>query len=70
MADRLDSERLRDFCDRLTDGQTDRQFAILKLLSQLKIILILDAAEEKRCIEKVVLEEQTEWDQEIQCHHR
>ena len=48
----------------------DGQIAILELLSQLKIILILDAAEEKRCIEKVVLEEQTEWDQEIQCHHR
>ena len=29
-----------------------------------------DAAEEKRCLEKVVLEERTEWDQEIQCHHR
>merc|ERR1719225_517714 len=31
---------------------------------------VADAAEEKRCLEKVVLEERTEWDQEIQCHHR
>ena len=31
---------------------------------------VQDAAEEKRCLEKVVLEERTEWDQEIQCHHR
>lgn len=31
---------------------------------------VVDAAEEKKCVEKVVLEEQTEWDQEIQCHHR
>jgi len=31
---------------------------------------VVDAFEEKKCVEKVVLEEETEWDQEIQCHHR
>jgi len=30
----------------------------------------LNSGEEKKCIEKVVLEEQTEYDQEVQCHHR
>jgi len=25
---------------------------------------------EQRCVEKVVMEEQTEWDQQIECHHR
>ena len=33
IADRLDSEMLRGFCDGRTDGQT---FAILELLSRLK----------------------------------
>ena len=35
MVNRSDSERLRVFCDRLTDGQT---LAILESLSQLKKI--------------------------------
>lgn len=25
---------------------------------------------EQRCVEKVVMQEQTEWDQQIECHHR
>ena len=29
-----------------------------------------DAGEEKKCVEKVVLEEETEWNEEVQCHHR
>ena len=29
-----------------------------------------DASEEKRCIEKVVLQKETEYDREVQCHHR
>ena len=29
-----------------------------------------DAGEEKKCVEKIVLEQQTEWSQEIECHHR
>ena len=37
MADRLDSERLRVFCDGQTDGLTDRwTFAIPELLLRLK----------------------------------
>jgi len=31
---------------------------------------VADAGEERKCVEKVVLEEETEWDQEVQCHHR
>eukprot|EP00092_Neocalanus_flemingeri_P003368 GFUD01003606.1.p1 GENE.GFUD01003606.1~~GFUD01003606.1.p1 ORF type:complete len:393 (+),score=117.05 GFUD01003606.1:114-1181(+) len=31
---------------------------------------VADAGVEKKCVEKVVLEEDTEWDQEVQCHHR
>ena len=29
-----------------------------------------DAGEEKKCVEKVVLEEETEWEREVKCHHR
>ena len=29
-----------------------------------------DASEEKRCVEKVVLQKETEYDREVQCHHR
>ena len=25
---------------------------------------------EERCVEKVVMQEETEWDQQIECHHR
>ena len=32
--------------------------------------LFQDASEEKRCIEKVVLQKETEYDREVQCHHR
>jgi len=31
---------------------------------------VADAGEEKKCVEKVVLEEETEWDREVKCHHR
>jgi len=31
---------------------------------------VADAGEEKKCVEKVVLEEDTEWDQEVKCQHR
>ena len=38
IADRLDFERLRGFCDGQTDGLTDRRtFAIVESLSRLKI---------------------------------
>ena len=29
-----------------------------------------DAGEEKKCVEKIVLEQETEWTQEVECHHR
>ncbi len=32
--------------------------------------LFKDASEEKRCVEKVVLQKETEYDREVQCHHR
>ena len=42
MADRLDFERLRGFCDGQTDGLTDRRtFAIIESLSRLKISLFV-----------------------------
>jgi len=31
---------------------------------------VADAGEERKCVEKVVLEEETEWDQEVKCQHR
>jgi len=31
---------------------------------------VADAAEQKKCVEKVVLEEETEWDEEVKCEHR
>ena len=31
---------------------------------------IKDASEEKRCVEKVMLQKETEYDREVQCHHR
>ena len=30
----------------------------------------VDASEKKRCVEKVVLQKETEYDREVQCHHR
>ena len=42
IADRLDFERLRGFCDGQTDGLTDRRtFAIIESLSRLKISLFV-----------------------------
>ena len=39
IADRLDFERLRGFCDGQTDGLTDRRtFAIVESLSRLKTL--------------------------------
>ena len=29
-----------------------------------------DAGQEKKCVEKIVLEQETEWTQEVECHHR
>merc|ERR1712013_748931 len=31
---------------------------------------VADAGEERRCVEKVVLQEETEWEQEVKCQHR
>jgi len=31
---------------------------------------VLEAGGEKKCVEKVVLEQETEWTEEFQCHHR
>ena len=35
-----------------------------------KIYCHADAGEEKKCVEKIVLEQETEWTQEVECHHR
>ena len=63
------------FTKQITDGDTvdfnsvAGQFCKMMMMRN-NCNRVQDAAEEKRCLEKVVLEERTEWDQEIQCHHR
>ena len=41
----------------ISDNDTSVDFATL-------------VSSEERCVEKVVMQEETEWDQQIECHHR